>query len=385
MDRCSGISKGVRRDFALLGIRRIGKTSVLAKLLSELEKKEIATVLFDCQGLQFGLEELDVVFFSKLYGAAVLDEFFKKAGRKEKVIELFKLSSKELVLKLSSLLGGIKNLNLAFLEEWFSVVIEFEQKEKPSQQELLQLFEKTINLPEKLAEERRLHCVIVFDEFQSMKKFKLPGELLAILRRNMQKHKRVSYIVSGSNVGMMREMLLDLESPFGANFFVLWLGPFDKETAKEFLEKSFKEEGIKADKEAILEIVDFTGGNPAYLNWVGEKSSHIKKLSVENVKEIEKEAFKPYNLGYLFEKELLKLKRFGATKTFQVLKAMAAYDLNSPTEIAKKLKGITTTDVIIYLSRLEKYGYVEQKRRGFYELIDPMLKKYLKSKTVDYY
>jgi len=378
-ERCASIKKGIRRDYALVGPRRVGKTSIIKKVLHQLEKKGINTVLFDCQGLEYGFEELDIKLFIKLYGASVLERFFEKRGIKENIVENIKELPSRTVMFLAELLGKIKGLKMDILNEWLSITLEFEKK-APSQQELLDYFERTLNLPEELAKRSKSYWVISFDEFQIFASLKIGTKnTLSILRKNFENHKRISYIISGSNVGLMQELILNLKSPFGANFFIEWIGAFDYETSKQFLIKNFEDERVKVEEGAIDEIINFTGGYPAYLNWFGEKCIQKKNVKLQVVKDIEKDIFQPYNLGYLFEREVSRLKRVRMlSKTYKVLLVMAKYNLNSPSQIARIME-VDPSDVINYLNRLKLYGYVIKIKEGEYEILDKLLAKYLAS------
>jgi hypothetical protein len=200
-----------------------------------------------------------------------LEKFFEKEGIKEKIVENMKELPSNTVTFLAELLGKVKELKIDILNEWISITPEFEKK-PPSQQELLYHFERTINLPEQLAKKDNSHWVIAFDEFQIFAGLKIGTKsTLSILRKNFEKHNRVSYIISSSNIGLMQELILNIKSPFGANFFVEWIRPFDYETAKQFLIKNFRDEKIKIEQKAVDKIIDFTGGYPPYPNWFDEK------------------------------------------------------------------------------------------------------------------
>ncbi|BFH72212.1 hypothetical protein SJAV_01560 [Sulfurisphaera javensis] len=63
-----------------------------------------------------------------------------------------------------------------------------------------------LDLPEKLAEDYNINFVIVIDEFQYLRlaSQSFPG-LFHVMRSKWQFHKRVSYVISGSSVGLLEK------------------------------------------------------------------------------------------------------------------------------------------------------------------------------------
>lgn len=373
------LKKGVRRDYALVGVRRIGKTSLFNKLRTEAKASGLVPVLVDCEGLTLEL-------FARTYGASVIDAFVESEGLAEKVkrkaLEAVREGPSAAISALAEMSGRIESLGFKAARDYleFSIKLREKQKKGPAgPAELFDYLEKTLNLPEQLGREYKKLFVVMLDEFQTTAAYSLGEQhFFAVMRRNTQRHERVSYFIAGSNIGMMKNIVLSPANPFGANFMVEWIKPFDAATSQLFLEKGFAKEKVRVAGEAVKKIVEFTGGHPAYLNWFGEKCVRLGKASLADVKMLEDEFLSPTGVGVFFEKELGRIRGATETHSTAILRAMAK-NLGSPTLIAGEVGGITASNVINYLRRLEEYGYVQKNGRGSYGFVDPMLKKYLAS------
>ncbi len=374
------LKEGARKDYALIGVRRIGKTSILNKAAIEGKKASSVPVLLDCEGLT--LEML-----AREYGAAVLDALFEKEGLinklKIKVMDGVRGAPANAIRALSELAGRTESLGIKVANDYLELAIRIREKQEVRKLEGAELFdyiEKTINLPEQLAKKHGVFFTIMLDEFQTTAAYSKPDfDFFAVMRRNTQKHQRTNYVLCGSNIGLMKNIVLSPDNPFGANFLIEWINPFDAKTSKGFLQKGFAEARARVNEEAQTEIIAFTGGHPAYLNWFGEQCVKLKRVTKKEVAELEGQFLSPSGAAPFFEKELAKIQKTTETNSVAILRIAAKEDIYSATEIAKRLGGITPGNVVNYLRRLESYGYLQRNDKNKYEFVDPMLKKYLKN------
>ena len=196
----------------------------------------------------------------------------------------------------------------------------------------------------------------------------------------MQAQRRVAYLLTGSNIGMM-ELLL--RRPFGGHIPVEWVGSFSTQTARNFLMERFEALGRIVEDEVIDEIVSFTGGHPAYLNWFGEKCcKEVERggeIPLELIRKLEEIIFEREGLMHIFEEDLLRVSPKKG-KVYLTFTEMAGHDLERPSQISKVAARLTSSEVILYLRRLEQRGFVRRMKRGRYEIVDEMLKRYIKKK-----
>ncbi|MBI5253828.1 MAG: ATP-binding protein [Euryarchaeota archaeon] len=386
IDKLSQIKKGIKHNYALVGPRRIGKSSILYVLKEQMSKKNIIPVLIDCEGREITRQtELTLELFLEFWGSAVLDAYFEHAKLQEKVkvrLSDFIVGAKDRIIAgFAEVLGRTKAFEIKAITDYLSFRIEFEkaaERRKPATEELVKLFEDTVDLAERIAGERGVCFVFMLDEFQEVGNFKRPFDFLKAFRRHLQRQKKVAYLFTGSNIGMMENILL--RKPFGGHIPIEWIHPFNSESACNFLKDRFSRLRRTASKEAIEEIVNFTNGHPAYLNWFGENCVRLgKEITPAIVKILEERIFEREGLMHVFEEDLSKISPKKG-KIFQVFVEMAGHDLESPSKISKKVLRSTTSEVIIYLKRLEQRGFVRKLEEGGYEIVDDMLKNYVKRK-----
>jgi hypothetical protein len=128
-----------------------------------------------------------------------------------------------------------------------------------------------LDLPEQLAAALGLCFIVALDEFQELGVLPARQGLNAftLLRSHWQKHRRVAYFISSSERSMLLALLQSPQSPFFQHFAVRELGPFSPAAAKELLERESRPE--RPIPEAVAELaVQLLGGHPFYLQLLGE-------------------------------------------------------------------------------------------------------------------
>lgn len=389
LDRLSQIKEGIKHNYALVGPRRIGKSSILYLLKDRLSKGGIIPVLIDCEGREITKQTgLTLELFLELWGNSVLDAYFEYAGVQEKVrfkLTDFVAGTKDRIIStLSEVFGRTKVLEIKAISKYLNLRIEFEkmaEREKPSAEELMKLFEDTMNLTESIGSEKEVYFILMLDEFQEAGNFKRPFDFLSAFRRHLQKQKRAAYIFTGSNVGMMENILM--RKPFGGHIPIEWVGSFDSKSARNFLKERFVYLKRAASNDVIDGIVNFTNGHPAYLNWFGENCCREvesgDEITMDIIKKLEEKVFEREGLMHVFEEDLNKISPKKG-KILQTFVEMAGHELESPSEISKNVLRSTPTEVITYLKRLEQRGFVRKVKEGRYRIVDDMLKNYVKKK-----
>ena len=135
-----------------------------------------------------------------------------------------------------------------------------------------ELARRSLELPELVAEVMDRPLVVAVDEFQELAQLgagRKGVDPFPIVRAVWQHHRRVAYVVSGSEQSMMLEMVSSKASPFFQHFSVLELGVFDEEHAVRLLT-----EGSPADRPIPRSLaeraVQTLGTHPFYLQMLGE-------------------------------------------------------------------------------------------------------------------
>ena len=161
--------------------------------------------------------------------------------------------------RLKNLFKGVKGVNISGLElrlGW----------DKENKVDMGNLFEKLSEISEKEGKK----VVIVFDESQELRK--LRGYNLLYPIAYAYDNLRLRFIFTGSEIGMVYKFLkLDnAKSPlYGRAVTEVYVNPFNKEMAIEFLKRGFEEVNIKVDERELEDAYNNLGGIPGWLTYYG--------------------------------------------------------------------------------------------------------------------
>lgn len=128
-----------------------------------------------------------------------------------------------------------------------------------------------LGLPELLAQALDRHLVVAWDEFQELASGTVVarhGDILSTMRATWQQHRRVAYLVSGSAPSMLRELVSAEHSPFFMHFDLMELGPMTEQDASKMICSA--SDG-QLDRDLAARMIDAVGGHPFYLQVCGEE------------------------------------------------------------------------------------------------------------------
>lgn len=314
----------------LLGIRRVGKSSILRAYLNE-----NPGILIDCR------------------------ELYAESGHITKDDLIREIQSKRRPLQRTLAKFKVK-LNLRFLE------IE------PDDASLREVFRGLNEVGEKTG-----RLIIAFDEAQYLRFYGSRGgkELLALFAHAYDSLPNLRIILTGSEVGLLHDFLGidDYESPlYGRVGGEIYVRPFDEKTSKEFLRTGFREAGLDVDDDTINRAVSIIDGIPGWLVLFGVK--YLETRDFEKAMEATLNVAK----GLLFG-ELEELERRSRRYT-EILRAIAlGYNRWSLIRDYLAVKGMRTPEPRLYelLKNLKKMGWIEEEN-GEYRLADPVIKLILR-------
>ncbi len=294
----------------VLGVRRIGKTSLVRTFL-----EEKSGVYIDLRG---------VIRRSELY-ERVSDGVYSSLGRMRRLLE------------------GIRGISLTGP----GVEIRWKGYDSISLLGLLQEVNK-----------REEKFIAVIDEAQSLKP-PLSAELRDIIAYSYDNLNNITLIVSGSEVGLLRNFL-GLDSPssplYGRYSYEIHVERFSEEISREFLIKGFREEKIEPPYEAIDQAIKLFDGIVGWLVFFG-------RSYIEGLKDIMRIADMAVELAL---EELNKL----SSREKMILKAMAGgaktwSDVRS--SIAEKGVVVPKSTLSRIINKLEMMSIVEN-----YKFLDPV-------------
>jgi len=336
----------VRQPLAIIGYRRVGKSSLLNIAKLKLEN-DFIIAKFSAEGV-VSLES----FAERLSKTLILEAVSKSLRLRAKVY-----INERINRALNMFLGSVKELKIKLdnIEFYIKMYNDFiEKRIKPSE-----FVEEVLDLPQRIGEDLNKQVVIMIDEFQQIRMLKQPfPNILRLMRNKFQSHNRVNYIISGSEVGIMEDMLNKRDQPFYAFFRILRLEPFNKEISINFLKSGLDTLGIKCDEHILERVYEITKGFPAWLNLAGIRLS-------ENNCNIE--AF----LNDPTIKSMINADLDGLTKKeLNVLKLIAKGN--------KKPSELGVSNIFRVLKALRKRGLIDKGEDGYF-IIDPIIEYTLKS------
>ncbi len=327
----------------LIGIRRIGKTSLLRVFLEEKKKKNYPFIFIDCRSFTTG-------------------NTINKSELNIYILDALQKTLKENVFK--KLLRSVSNIKVS----WFEINFNKKSKNQPTLAQALD----DLNIILRKAERK---LIIAIDEAQNLRFYGRGGiEFLNLIARTYDYLESIQFILTGSEVGILHDFLKKDDpksSLFGRYIKEIKLGRFSKEDSINFLFKGFKQINIKLSKEEIYKAVNILDGLVGYLVMYGytvkSKSDH---------KEVLNEALSISQK--LVEQELENL--FSKSENYKFILKAVAYNMKTFSQIKEYINlhsgEISNQTLSNVLKSLVKYSYLEEHyENGFktYVIPDPIV------------
>ena len=238
-------SKRLKMDFengvnvVLVSPRRIGKSSIVRKVMKEITDPKIKTVyidIYDCRN------EYD---FYNRFAAEVLKQTSTKA---ENVVE----NIKKFLVRLSP--------KIAFSPEptsEFSLSLGITpQNYEP---------EEILQLPEKIGRDQGVHLVVCIDEFQQIGEMPDSLSIQKRLRGVWQHQRNVSYCFFGSKKHLMTKLFQNRRMPFFQFGEMMFLDKIPTEDWVPFICARFERQGKHISEDLARRICETVEGNSSYV------------------------------------------------------------------------------------------------------------------------
>jgi AAA+ ATPase superfamily predicted ATPase len=217
--------------------RRMGKTSLIRKVLAELPEDEYLTVYIDLWPTDG--ETSFVLTCAKAFSEAM-------ASTTDKLLHVTKTFFSRLVPAISSSDDGKP-----------VVSFRFDQK-RPD----MPLLEDVLAMPAKAAKDGR-RVVVVFDEFQQILEYE-SDTVERLLRSSIQHQSEVAYIFCGSRKHLIRQMFMDSQRPMYRSGTHYPLGLIGEEHWQGFIAEKFDETEKRISPGIISKLYELTEGHPFY-------------------------------------------------------------------------------------------------------------------------
>ena len=346
-------------NYALIGPRQIGKTTILREVRRRLCDDGLIAVHLD-----FGVYRFAPAEFSETLIRSLLLEYARKLGK----IEMTLKKASDILRRLK----GLKQVRPIFEispEQRSPTILVHLEKIEENPREALELGFKYANA---LGEESKRKIVIILDEFQHYAEFdslpKLKGAL-DIFRAAIDARGNVSYVVSGSRVHFLKQVLGDGKSPLFGRFTIQEVGNLEEKYAKELFREACATDGKEAE-----EAFKLVGGHPFYLLALAEGRMQRNK---ETIGETYDRLLKsPTGSLHLYVKYVLSEDLgpgISGSRYTKILRSLAP-KASKVSEISS-VTGIKLTNLPWYIARLIDYDLVE-KTDGEYSIKDSLTRDY---------
>lgn len=231
------------QNMILISPRRMGKTSLVRKVQTLVDKKSIVTVymdIYDCRN--------EYEFYNK-FAASLMK---KTAGKAEAVMK----NIKEFLVRLSPTLSFGPDPN-----NELSVSLGITPKDY-SPEEILQL-------PERMAAKMGKHIVVCIDEFQQIGEFPDSLKVQKKMRGIWQLQNNASYCLFGSKKHLLTNLFQSKRMPFYQFGDIMFLQPIPTEDWIPFIRQKFEEKKMSIS-DALIEKICST---------VQNQSSYVQQLA----------------------------------------------------------------------------------------------------------
>ena len=337
-----------KQDFMIKAPRRYGKTSLIKEVLKDREY-----IYIDIRKA-YDISKLPNEIIQRAYEIAGIDSIIYKI--QDNVVKF-----------LSNIKGKIK-IDYKIIEASAEYITK--KKEIDSCEDLI----IALQTVEDIAKSLNQTIIIVFDEFQDIKKFKCKnGDILEVLRGSLQHFEYIHTIFLGSIESIMTNIFENKKSPFFNYCRKLTLKEFDIDDLSVELVESFKLKEIEFEnKRQLTQLLKALNGHPANTMIVMQ---NLYFLMLEQQKRIivKDDLYKAYEDGYfemldLVEQYIIELK--DKKYYHEVLYKIANNQPQnlSPQALHQVKKGLVDR------------GYLQKIEKGNYKIIDNFLEVYLLNK-----
>jgi uncharacterized protein len=333
----------------IISPRRWGKSSLVEKVIADINKKEkkVKTVVIDLFSVSSEEEFLELFAREVLKASSTKWQDWINTGK-----EIFK----KLIPKFS----------MSFEQTDFSLSFDWKELKKYSQE--------VLDLPETIAKKKGIRFVICLDEFQNLSYFDSYSDLEKKMRSCWQRHHSVTYCLYGSKRHMMSDIFNNVGKPFYRFGDILLLQKIETDKWIKFICKNFESSGktipdlIAAKIPALMKNHSWYVQQLAHYTW----NLTLKKAGEPELEAALKELIQANSPLYQKEIEilantqinLLKAISKGETK-FTSTSVMQNYQLGTPRNVSKNKTTLINNDLI-------------HETNGEYEFLDPAFELWFK-------
>ena len=335
-------------NIVLYAPRRFGKTSLIFKVMEQLEKTGFICIYFD---------------FMPVYSSESFVRLYTKAlSAKQLNLNKFARTFAAIIKNIRPILTFGQDGSPEFSIDFANVKVDET------------LVSQLLDMPEQLAGKNR-RVIVFFDEFQEVEKLKSIN-FEALLRSKVQQQQKTNYLFFGSKTHLLREMFNNKKKAFYNSALQMSIGGLPQEDTINFLRSKFSLSNISIDDETAKYLIAIAANIPHYIQLL---ASEIWQSMVNNEVVITKAiidecvrkalALKSDYYMELFDhhsqnqKQLLKALTFEGKNIFSAA-YIEKYRLSTVSTLQRSINGLINSGVV-------------EKKGDEYSFADPFFKLFV--------
>lgn len=357
-------------NVALIGPRRIGKSSIADQFLLTLKEKNTIKFRFNVQG-NIGTPGRFAVRLLRPFLFSYFEQFSNLADLGLDEIEI----NPSVLIDAANHINSKKLYNLArFLDSYFP----------PSPENERAVLERILRFMDEFSIEMGVKTAIVLDEFQEILgldkygDFK-DGKVLGFLENIISGQKNIWYLFTGSAVRIMTKILEGENAPYQGRVKRFHVQPFDKDDTLKLVYKCINK---PISAEALNLLFMLSNGHPFYTVAIIRTADPISNGSAILNKQSVEEAFISELIGgtldshcnYLFDTSLSRVRSDAFLK--EILRELSSGDA-SLTELSARV-GRATGYLSLPLRNLYNLDLIDRKNKR-YHIADHVLEIWLRT------
>ncbi|MCQ9206615.1 MAG: ATP-binding protein [Omnitrophica bacterium] len=355
--RVNALKAGYRQNVALTGQMLSGKSSILYQFLYTLKDTSLIPVYVEVVEESFSS-------FADKFVATLLYSYLKSEARDTE------RDLPNLIKRAESLIPH-------------TVYAVKKLQGKIARKKYTEAYKNLLDLTSILKKETGKSCVVILDEFHNLEFHKIKKPYLHF-GKFMMIQKDTMYIVSSSQINAIKRILSEKLALLYGNFEVIEISGFDGKTAENFLQE--KLQSLDIPQNHIDYLIDFTDGNPFYLDVISKKIIEIanfRKLTQADEGLIT-EAFTSLiyttsgTINQYFTNNIMNLIERALRKEYLDILAALALGFNKLKDIAGWFNKKSTSELSKKLEHLIELDMVI-KNGIFYEVRDRVFKFWLRT------
>jgi len=327
----------------LISPRRWGKSSLVEKVVKEINRKEkgIKTVVIDLFSVSTEEEFLETLAREVIKATSTKWQDWVVASK-----EFFKA----LVPKLTFGIDPHSDFSLSF--DW---------------NDLKKHGDEILNLAETISKKKKIKMVICLDEFQNLSYFPRYAQFEKKMRAVWQRQNLVTYCIYGSKRHMMTEIFNSPSKPFYRFGDLMLLQKIETKKWISFISKGFASTGKSIHPEVAAIIPQLMKNHPWYVQQLSHYTWNLtnKKATTTEISTALKELLNANSPLYQKEVESISLTQLNFLKAvvklvtqFTSTEAMRTFSLGTPRNVSKNKTTLTQNDIIHEIN-------------GVFEFVDP--------------